>query len=387
MKNKKFLIFLICYLAYTSIYIARLNLTIAGPELQQGLLNEAQFGLLGSLFSILYAGGRMVSGYLGDKKSPAFMIATGLCLVASSNLAIGFLPPFVAMLVLWGLNALGQSMLWSSMLRAMAAMYEPDIAKRKTTILVSAVATGNILGILLNTLIVSHIGLAFVFILPGALAFIFSLLIGIVLRDVRPEVTEASRIPVLAVFRDPELRKTLLPALFHGVMKDNISLWVAIYVVDMYAVDLKSSSWFILFIPVMGFIGRIAYPAMYRILREKDSTVSACGFLLAALASLLLLFPKIHWIFAITCLGLIYAAVSLINTSVVSIFPMKYTSRGLVSSVSGLMDFFTYLGAGLGSLVYGIVISATGSYVPMFLSWIVISLISVLICLVHKKSA
>ena len=44
--KKTGLVFIITYLAYTSIYISRLNLSIASPELSgQGILTAAQIGL------------------------------------------------------------------------------------------------------------------------------------------------------------------------------------------------------------------------------------------------------------------------------------------------------------------------------------------------------
>ena len=56
MKKKTLLIFLICYFAYTAIYIARVNLSMAAPELREiQILTEAQYGVLGSVFSIIYS--------------------------------------------------------------------------------------------------------------------------------------------------------------------------------------------------------------------------------------------------------------------------------------------------------------------------------------------
>jgi len=42
------------------------------------------------------------------------------------------------------------------------------------------------------------------------------------------------------------------------------------------------------------------------------------------------------------------------------------------------MDLATYGGGGIGSLVYGFTIKAFG-YTPMFVSWIVISVVSIFI--------
>ena len=149
MKKKTLLIFLICYFAYTAIYIARVNLSMAAPELREiQILTEAQYGVLGSVFSIIYSVGRLLIGSLSDRKPPVLLICTGLLLCAVSNLCIGFMPPYVGMLLLWSVNALAQSMLWSSVLCVLASIYDGPVAKKRTSIMVTAVATGNILGIL-----------------------------------------------------------------------------------------------------------------------------------------------------------------------------------------------------------------------------------------------
>lgn len=49
--KKSSLILVVLYLAYTSIYIARVNLSIASPEfIRQNILDSAQIGVLGSCF-------------------------------------------------------------------------------------------------------------------------------------------------------------------------------------------------------------------------------------------------------------------------------------------------------------------------------------------------
>ena len=89
---------------------------------------------------------------------------------------------------------------------------------------------------------------------------------------------------------------------------------------------------------------------------------------------------------AVLALSAIYTAASMINTSMLSIYPLRFVQSGNVASVSGIMDFATYLGAGIASAAYGVVIKQFG-YLPMFLSWLVISVISVTIlrCRVMKR--
>ena len=179
-------IFIITYLAYTSIYISRLNLSIATTELTaSGIMNEAEIGLLGSIFSVVFAIGRLLNGVLNDKLTPWIMLCTGLAAVGLSNIVSGIFMSFAVMAVLWGINAYAQSMLWGSVLRAMSSVYDPDKASKRTAIMVSSVAVGNLLGILVNTWIISITGkIEMAFIIPGALNLIMCPLTFIALKKI-----------------------------------------------------------------------------------------------------------------------------------------------------------------------------------------------------------
>ena len=60
MKKQNSRIFLVCYASYLFIYVARLNLSMAAPGLKEtAILTTEQIGLLGSIFSVVYACGRL----------------------------------------------------------------------------------------------------------------------------------------------------------------------------------------------------------------------------------------------------------------------------------------------------------------------------------------
>lgn len=377
--RKSTLIFIICYLAYTSIYIARLNLSMASPGLIDArILDTVEIGMMGSIFSIIYAFGRFLNGQLSDRISPWIMISVGLVLAGISNICIGFFPPFIGILLLWGTNAFAQSMLWSSILCTIAELYDEETARKKTSYMVTSVAVGNIAGIILNTFIINQFGLRFAFIIPGGLTLLFSSLVLLTMR--KKSATTASprnHISMLQLLKNKEMQISLLPAILHGTMKDNISLWMTVYFVDKFNIDLNQSAYFVLLIPVMGFIGRMVYPACYKLCQEQEHKVSLYSFVLCTAAALVLGFGTSSPLCAAVCLSLIYTAVSLINTSFLSIYPIRFVSTGNVASVSGIMDFATYFGAGVSSLFYGYIIEKAG-YSPMYLSWAAFSLISII---------
>lgn len=374
-------IFWLLYLAYTAIYIARLNLSMASPAMREaGILTATELGFIGSAFSVIFSCGRLFNGILGDRLAPKILIFTGLVLTGLSNLLIGILPPYLLILTLWCLNAFGQSMLWSALLRTMSTLYGKDGADKKTPILVSSVSVGNILGILLGSWLVSRFGVSMAFIVPGAMTVLCGLAVLYIVPPA-PKAQSSQRFPLKALLSDRRIRGILLPAMFHGTMKDNISLWMAVYFLDRFAVDLESSAWYVLLIPVVGLAGRLLYPACYKLSKGRENLISVLSFIACALLGIALCLPATPLLAAVY-LSLIYALVSLINTSFLSMFPLRFVEKGLVSSVSGIADFATYLGAGIASAVYGFFIDRgpTG-YTIMFISWAVLSVASVLLLL------
>lgn len=390
MKKQSFdkITFLVLYVAYTSIYIARINLSVASPELiSDNILDTVQIGLLGSVFSTVYAIGRLINGSISDRTPPWVMLSVGLGLAGISNILIGFFPPFMEIFILWLTNAYAQSMLWSSVLCVVSSIYDNRTAKNKVSVMVTSVAMGNIMSIIVNTYLITRFGAKFAFIVPGFLTAVLGLVTLLMTKNINPlpQQTKNKHIPIYKLLKNKGVLTMIVPSLLHGVMKDNISLWMAVFVVDRYGIDLSDSAYYILLIPAIGFVGRIMYPILYRICKNKENTVSMLGFSICAVASVILCLSKINIICAVLCLSIIYAAVSMINTSILSIYPLHFTNTGNVASVSGVMDFATYLGAGISGVIYGAVIKTQG-YFPMFLSWAVISLISLMLLKEVNKS-
>lgn len=375
-------IFFVCYIAYTCIYIARLNLSMASPAMREaGILSAAELGFIGSAFSVVYSCGRLFNGILGDRMAPKLLIVTGLALTAAANLLIGTLPPYVLILVLWCVNAFGQSMLWSAMLRTMTGIYGKAQADRKVPILVSSVSAGNILGILFSAQLVSWFGIRAAFFVPGVMTAVMGALAAYMIPHTRETSPARSKpFPFRELFRDKKIRGILLPAMFHGAMKDNISLFMAVYFLDRFAVDLEKSAWYVLLIPAVGLVGRLIYPACYRLLGRREHLLSTICFAVCAVFGGILCMPLESPLLAAVSLSMIYALVSMINTSILSMFPLRFAEKDLVSSVSGVTDFATYLGAGIASAIYGLLIEG-GGYLYMFGSWVILSLLSIVLLL------
>ena len=102
MSRKRALVFVTCYLAYSSIYVARLNFSVASALLESvGTLDKTGIGIIGSIFSFTYAISKVPNGYIGDRIPARKMIAVGLLIAGVSNLVIGFMPQFFSIAILW----------------------------------------------------------------------------------------------------------------------------------------------------------------------------------------------------------------------------------------------------------------------------------------------
>lgn len=379
MKKQTSRIFLVCYFAYLFIYVARLNLSMAAPGLKEAsILSMEQIGMLGSMFSVIYACGRLLSGVLSDRYPPWKMISLGLVLCGVSNICFGMFPPFGAILLLWGVNAFAQSMLWGSILRILSTIYPGSIAKKRASYMATTVAAGNLVGILLNTGLINRYGTAWAFLVPGGITLTMSLLVALNTHPVQPPVVQSSNRGFSLLLKKREVQKMLLPALIHGVLKDNISLWMTVYIMDSFGVDLQQSSGYVLLIPTVGFFARILAPELYRMVKERDRPLLMWGFAFSVGGALLLVFCAYSAWLAIAYLSLIYTAVSVMNGCFLSFFPMRFAKEGYVASVSGIMDFATYLGTGLSSIFYGMMIERFG-YGAMFLSWAVLCSLGLLL--------
>lgn len=383
-----FIVFAVCYVAYTSIYIARLNLSMASSEMiAEGLISTDRIGILSGAFFIVFAAGRLISGKLSDKVAPFIMISVGLVLTGISNVIFGFFPPFVALVILWSANALAQSMLWSAVLCVVSSVFDSEKARKMTSYAVTSVAVGNIAAILFNTYLINHLGLAFAFAVPGGITIIMSLICCFTLRKIPAPKTAPDKksLSLFKLISENSVKNVAITSFAHGIIKDNVTVWMTVYLADTYGVNLSEVSAFVFFVPLVGFVGRIAYPAVLRICRGNEHTVSLIGLLLCISAVIPLFTTVFGPAVSVICLSIIYMAVSLINTTVVSIYPLNYTENGNVASVSGLMDFCSYIGAGIGSVVSGYIITHFG-YGSMFGLWAAVSLFALFPVIALLKS-
>lgn len=374
----------LCFVAYMLLYTGRLNLSIASPLLQNGgYLNKEQIGILGSAFFFIYATGRVINGNIGDRIAPKPFLVIGLFASAFCNLTMSLLPPVLFMYVLWGYNGLFQSMLWGAALRNVTLSYTIKAkAEQAAMILSASVGVGNLLAIILASSM-AQINLRMIFLVPGLLMLIMSFVLMLSLPNNKSsKVSEVKS--TLTCLKNPKLLTMLLPAAMHGVVKENLTLWTPLLLMDLYRLDFAKVKYFIFLMPLATLLGRMLFPIWYKLCKSNETNTLVSAFLLciAMLLPFLLFEPPI-WL-----TGLLLAAVciciSIINAELMSVYPIHFQECNQVSTVSGILDCATYIGSAMGSAAFGFLISFSG-YTAMIMVWIVLCILSVGILQPMKK--
>ena len=391
-KCKKSPVFVICLIAYTVIYIGRVNLSVASPfMIGEGIADVAGIGVLGSIFSIVYAAGRLLSGRICDRTAPRYVIAAGIVTAGVGNLLMGTAPAYLVMALLWGINALGQSVLWGSVLCSLGATFEGGALKKRTALMTTSIPVGNILGYLFSTRLCAGPGWRYAFLLPGILCVVSGVFAYVILRDVRvtnaaPAAGASSRKDVWKEIPARDITGKLIPAFLHGLIKDNSSFWLPTILVMQYLVDEKITGLMVVIVPAIGFLGRLLYPAVLKLAGDDEDKVSLWCFLVTALCAAVLIPGPASPLLVSVLIGVIYAATSMINTTFLSIYPIRFSGKGCTATISGVMDFLTYLGASAGSAAFGFLAAKFG-YTSLYICWTGIAVLAVILLLGGRKHA
>ncbi len=382
------LIALLSYLAYSCVYLCRLNLSVASVSIKElGIMNEAELGALSGIFLATYAAGKLFLGRVGDKIPPKNLIVSGLFLCGFANLIFALFPPTPFLYILWMLNGAAQSLIWGPILRIVSSHFEKERRATVLSFLATCIGVGSILGVFAATLGISLFKtVSAAFFVPAAITlFICAVFLIFVHEKEEEAVQKLPPLPLKELLFDPAFRRMALPAFMHGVIKDNINVWMCLFFVSAYNLDLQNLAFYIFLVPLLTLVGRIIYLPVLRLCKNDENLTASISLFLTAVFMIALSTGKLPLSLALVCFGGSACMISMANTTLLSVFPARYLERGCVSSVASYMDVLTYSGAAIGSVVYGALTTNFG-YSPMFISWFVLSLLSGILLLYKSRN-
>jgi len=381
-------ILLTCVLVYTIAYAGRMNLSAALHGIAQDLsLSMARAGALQTVFAVVYACGQLVNGTVVDHLNPAKYMLVGITGTAACNLAMGFGKTYPALLVIWSLNAVFQSMMWTPIMRLLA-MYFPHkrTRERANETVALTLIVGHFVSWAISGFVSGRAGWRYSFIIPACAAFFISVIAMFALRGIGIQTKENNAQSAMQKKgQDSTLRMlastgfffVLGACMFHGFIRDGAITWTPTILYRMDESGALSPAVFSLVLPVLNFIGVMIGFELRRRGSRPHSVVSVM-MITAVVCVLPLLVLTNSLALTAVLLGCMCAAMYGANTMLTGLIPFEYHRVGKTGMTAGLVDSFIYAGSALAGALAGGVYEGFGTKALVVL-WALSAAVSVIL--------
>ena len=396
-KKSNFLIFL-CWLAYTSAYVARLNYNASMVEIlsQLGTTKEAA-GTVSSFFFFAYGAGQLINGLLSKKYNTRFSVAIALAASCIINLSMTFCQGIDAMKYLWFFNGVFQSILWSSLIKTLSDNLADNKLSKAVMVMSTTVASGTFaaygLAALFSALSMKWTSIFYVSsVVVGVVAFVWFFGMGSIQKEKKTVTSETvstkKKLAITPVFAFTVI-VILISAVANGFIKDGITTWVPSILKEEFGVAPSLSIIITLILPVISISGASVVKVLHK--KHKDENVLNGIFYFTAivLAGLIILtlnlrsVPLTLALFAAT--ACIMAAINNVITSIVPLYSRDKIDSGLSA---GLLNTFCYVGSTMSTSLLG-KIADTKGWNDVFVCILIFTIVAFSACLlsvvINKK--
>ena len=382
----------LCFLltvVYMISYITRTNFGAIVSEIAASTgfgKSQLAMSLTGSF--ITYGIGQLFSGVLGDKVSPKKMVTIGLAVTVAINLLIPLCPNPWWMLGAWSMNGFAQAMMWPPIVRIITTAYSGDACKKTMTTVSSGGYGGTICIYLLAPLVIWLTGWKGVFIGSAIMGTAMLIVWQFAAKDVALE-TDHKQVNVrktpVKLLLSPMMFMVFLAIIMMGMLREGVSAWMPTFVSESFHLGNEISILTGVLLPVFSILCVRFADWLYRKIITHPLLCSSALFGVAALfAFVLYMFCQSNVAVSIFSFAALYGAINGVNLLLIGMIPPFFAKRGGVSTVSGVLNFFTYVGSAVST--YGIAALSEGiGWSKTIFIWVLIALAGGLICMVSIK--
>ena len=375
----------LCSLSYLAVYLARNVLGTVSPQMiENGVFSTANIGSLSSLYFITYAAGQLINGVVGDKIRAKYMISFGLvlsgvCSIVFTMCAATFWTAFAA----YGLTGFFLSMIYGPMTKVVAENVEPMYTARCSLGYTLASFLGSPLaGVFAMVLAWQGVFYTSSAVLLGMGAICFLLFTVFEKKGVvrygqyRREKQQGAGFKIL--LRHHIIRFTLI-SMVTGVVRTTVVFWLPTYLSQHLGFSAERAA--LIFTVSTFVISASAFVAVFvyeRLGHNMNRTLllfficSTVGFAL----TFLIRQPVGNIIFLIAAIIAAASAAAMIWTR----YCPGLRDTGLVSSVTGFLDFISYMSASVSSALFANAVSVIG-WGGLILVWTALMAVGIVLCL------
>lgn len=378
----------LCSISYFAVYIARNLLGAVTPQMVEAGYTEAYIGSISSLFFVFYAVGQLINGAIGDKIHAKWMICTGLLGAGVTNFIFSRITatPDIAMVV-YGLTGLFLSMIYGPMTKVVAENTEPLYATRCSL----GYTFASFFGSPAAGMLASFLAWQSVFAASSAiLAFmaisgflIFSLFERKKIVQYGQYEAPKKGVQNIRVLFKHQIVKFSLISIITGVVRTSVVFWLPTYISQHLGFSPKESAGLFsiatLCISFTAFISIFIYE---RLGHNMNKTI------LIMFSSSTIFFTLTYFV-SHPALNIAFIVLAIMSSNgSASMLWSRYCpslrDTGMVSSVTGYLDFLSYMSAATANLVFANAATTIG-WSRLILVWLGLMIVGVIVALPYQK--
>lgn len=381
---------IILSLVYFTSYVTRLNLSAIVQEVINSTgYSKTSFSFVLVALSITYGVGQVVNGIIGDKVKPQLVILIGLTFATITNFIFPFFSFSITILtILWAINGFAQAMMWPPLVRIMVNTFDEETYNKVVIKVINSAYVGTILIYLVSPLIISILNWKFVFFFSsicGVLALIIWSItynkINITSKEEK-EINKSFSFPKEALF---PIAFIIVAIILQGMLREGITTWTPSYLVEIFNYSEETSIFFTVALAILSIVATLIVGYIYRKFINNEVMLATFVFSLGVILLFVLYFTyDLNSILSISLIAIIMGCIHGVNLCLISFVPKRFKKYGNISTISGVINSFTYVGAALSTYGIALLIENTG-WEFTILSWLIIALIGTLMVIIPFK--
>ncbi len=370
-KKYSYLLIFLCWLAYSTSYLGKMSYSANINQIIEFYnVSRAQAGLVSTLLFISYGVLQIVNGLLCKKYNSRLVIAIGLIGSGICNLIVGFTVNFTLVTIIWFVNGIFLSFLWTAVIRILSETLTKKFMAKASIVIGTTVAFGTFVIYGLSAIFVSFgvFKLAFYFagIVMPIVALIWFFTLPMVVNNIPKEAKEELVLEKISVTSYQKKHIYLSVICFFiiavaiNLVKDGLVTWVPNILKDTYSLNDSISIILTLALPCVAVFGNVFAVKFHKFAPDFVFHVSLMFFISAGLIGAVIAGLNLNqFVITIVCFAVVYLLISSCNSVVTSIFPLFMKGKVNSGMIAGLINGFCYLGSAISSYALGAVADAT----------------------------
>jgi len=387
----------LCFMVYFTSYVTRINFGAIVSEIvsAEGFLKTSvSFVITAGFFS--YGIGQLISGIIGDKMNPQKIIFWGLLCTSAFNFIIPFCKSIMLMAVIWTLNGFAQSTIWSPLVKVMSNYFSKNEFNKSCVTVSIGSSVGTIAVYLFAPAIIHFSNWETVLVCSGTIAFIVAFVWINCMKKIEHFSTNnlqglqenmliengQTNINANKLIASSGLIFIIIGVVSQGIVKDGVTTWMPSYISETFHIKNALSILSAVVLPVFSIVSVKITAYLQKNVYKNELTCATVIFSVALFSVILMAIFYTHSIWlSIALFSIITGCMHGINLILISLVPIQFSKFGNVSSITGMLNFFAYIGSALS--MYGIAkLSELYGWQFTVYAWALITFIGALACFV-----